>query len=234
MPSITTHEKPILQPLSADIRDCIQSYNIAVKQAYSYYIGNVVHHMRSLKPNDEQILPLTQVSFVQSSDYDDGSLEYSLHHHQQQQQSECSSISPFASPSGLTNEQFMSNFHPSMNSWDLAYELDLSSRIIPLIDVDARDHTNMGYYLNSYALDYFRHGSESLLISDNELERDEVYQLLREFGVAIQSISQSLKEILSDETKQTSRDDTSFFRKLDKKFDEVESTYWTRMHEQYK
>ncbi|CAF4439508.1 unnamed protein product, partial [Rotaria magnacalcarata] len=78
--------------------------------------------------------------------------EYNLHHHQSQQINN-PSISPFASLSGLTHERFMSNYNATMGSWDLAYNLDFSPKVVPYVDIDCRDHTNTAYHLNSYALD---------------------------------------------------------------------------------
>ncbi|CAF1155475.1 unnamed protein product [Adineta steineri] len=163
------NSKLFLPPVSHDFSTLVHSYNSVVKEIYGFYIENVIRHLRSLNEYQVEVLPFSNVSFYSSSDYDNGSFEYDLHH-SRSQQSKNPSISPFAGLSGLTHEQFMLNYNPSVGSWDLAYDLDLSSRIIPFIDIDARDHTNSAYYLNSYALDFFKHGSETSLIKENDLK----------------------------------------------------------------
>jgi hypothetical protein len=138
--------------------------NTIVKDIYGCYIENVTQYLRSINDERIEMLPFSNISFVQqSSDYDDGSFEYHLHHHQSQQ-TQNSSISPFVSLSGLTHQILMSNYNPINDSWDLVYDLDLSSKIVQFVDIDCRDHTNTAYHLNSYALDFYRRGSEKLLI----------------------------------------------------------------------
>lgn len=224
----------VLRPLSADIRGRIQSYNSLVKEIYGSYIENVNKYMRSLNTNQECTLPLSNVEFLPSSDYDNGTFEYTLHHHHSQQ-SQNPSISPFVGPSGLTHQQYMSNYNPTVASWDLAYNLDLSPRIVPFVDIDAHDHTNASYYLNSYALDYFRHGSEKVLHAENDLSRGQVYSLLFEFGKVLTSIKTSLHEILAAEPKNDSnRRDLDFFKPLHKKLHTVEEIFSSKFHRDYK
>lgn len=87
----------------------------------------------------------------------------------------------------------MSNYNPTVGSWDLAYDLDLSSKIVPFIDIDCRDHTNTAYHLNSYVLDFFRHGSEKLLIEENGISSGDTYGLLLDFRLILSSVATSLK-----------------------------------------
>jgi hypothetical protein len=128
----------------------------------------------------------------------------------------------------------MTNYNPSVGSWDLAYDLDLSPRIVPYVDIDARDHTNSSYYLNSYALDFFRHGSERLLMSENELDRGETYHLLSDFLVSLTSIKTSLTNIIEDEIKQTSNNDIQFFKPLDKKLSAIQHNFSNKFYKEYK
>ncbi|CAF2850851.1 unnamed protein product [Rotaria sp. Silwood2] len=237
--SLPTREKLMfsskfsLRSISPEIRQRIQSYNSLVKEIYGFYIENVLRKMRSFNDNQEYILPFSNISFNQSSDYDNGTFEYDLHHHYSQQ-SKNPSISPFAGPSGLTHEQFMSNYNPTIGSWDLAYNIDLSTRIVPFVDIDTRDHTNSAYYLNSYALDFCRHGSEKLLMSENELDRGEIYYLLSEFLLSLTSIKTSLETILENEIKQTNNNDVGFFKVLSKNLSNVQDQFSSKFYKEYK
>ena len=226
------NSKLSLRPISSDIYQRIQSYNLLVKEIYGLYIQNVIEKMRSLNLGQEHLLPFSNISFDQLSDYDNGSFEYNLHHHHSQQ-SQNPSISPFAGPSGLTHEQFMSNYNPSIGSWDLAYDLDLSPRILPFIDIDTRDHINASYYLNSYALDFFRNGSERFLISENGLDRSETYHLLSDFLVSLTSIKTSFVNIIENGQEQ-SINGVKFFQPIGKKFFEIQEQFSSKFYKEYK
>jgi hypothetical protein len=227
------NRKFALRSISSGIRQRIQTYNELVKEIYGFYIENVIQKMRSFHDNQEHILPFSDISFNQSSDYDNGTFEYNLHHHYSQQ-SQNPSISPFAGPSGLTHEQFISNYNPTVGSWDLAYDLDLSSRIVPFVDIDAHDHTNSAYYLNSYALDFFKHGSERLLMSENELDRGETYHLLSNFLDSLTSIKTSLNNIIENEIKQTRNEDMGFFKPLRNKISNIQHNFSSKFSKHFK
>ncbi|CAF4982124.1 unnamed protein product [Rotaria sp. Silwood1] len=230
--NLLRNSKVFLRPVSAEIRQRIESYNSLVKEIYGFYIENVARQMQSFNNNQEYLLPFSNVSFIQSSDYDNGTFEYYLHHHYSQQ-SKNVSISSFAGPSGLTHEQFMSNYNPTIGSWDLAYDLDLSPRTIPYVDIDARDHTNSSYYLNSYALDFFRHGSERLLISENEIDRSETYNFASSFFHSLASIKTSLNTIVENEMKQTKNNDMKFFKPLNEKFLNIEQNFSRKINDSF-
>ncbi|CAF1367167.1 unnamed protein product [Adineta steineri] len=226
------NSKLFLPPVSHDFSTLVQSYNSVVKEIYGFYIENVIRHLRSLNKYHVEVLPFSNVSFSSSSDYDNGSFEYDLHH-SRSQQSKNPSISPFAGLSGLTHEQFMLNYNPSVGSWDLAYDLDLSPRIIPFIDIDARDHTNSAYYLNSYALDFFKHGSETSLIKENDLKPGDIYNLLLDFFLMLSSIKTSLQIILDNEHKQVTDNDAHFFQPLFEKISRIREIYSKKFYKQY-
>jgi hypothetical protein len=226
------NSKLFLPPISDEFRNRVQSYNSVVQDVYGFYIENVTRRMRSFAEGHEHILPLSNISFAGSIDYDNGTFEYDLHHHYSQQPQN-PSISPFAGPSGLTHQQFMSNYNPTVGSWDLAYDLDLSPRIIPFVDIDCRDHTNSTYYLNSYALDFFIIGSEKLLHAENQLTLGEIHSLLLDFHLVLSSIKTSLEIIVANEEKQTTSKDIEFFRPLCKRMLQVQQIFSTQFFKQY-
>jgi hypothetical protein len=189
--------------------------------------------MRSCNSNNQEYsLPFSNVPFIQSSDYDNGTFEYNLHHHHSQQ-SQNPSISPFAGPSGLTHEKFMSNYNPTVGSWDLAYDLDLSPRIVPYVDIDARDHSNSSYCLNSYALDFFEHGSEASLITQNQIGSGDANSLLFDFLLMLSVIKTSLEVIIRNEDKQTTSNDIAYFKLLFKKISGVRDTFADKFYKRY-
>lgn len=222
-----------LPPISNQVRKRIDVYNAIVKEVYGSYIENVTRYLRSLNNQQIETLPFSQISFAQATtEYDDGSFEYQLHHHQSQQMQN-PSISPFAALSGLTHRNFMSNYNPTVGSWDLAYDLDLSSKLVPFIDIDCRDHTNTAYHLNSYVLDFFRHGSEKLLIEENGISPGDTYGLLLDFRLILSSVATSLNIIVNDEAKQDSSTDFFIFSQLFQSFSGVESAFARHFQRQY-
>jgi hypothetical protein len=228
----TFNSKLFLPAMSADFSERVQSYNSIVKNVYGFYIENVIRHLRSFNENQEQVLPFSNVSFIQPSDYDNGTFEYNLHHHHSQQ-SQNPSISPFAGPSALTHEQFMTNYNPTVSSWDLAYDLDLSPRIVPFVDIDARDHTNAAYYLNSYAVDFFKHGSETSLITENQISSGDTNSLLLDFLLVLSSIRTSLEIIIRHEEKQETNNDLQFFQPLFKKITNVKNLFSDQFYKEF-
>jgi hypothetical protein len=218
--------------MSADFIEKVQAYNTIVKDVYGFYIENVTQQMRLTDhQNQEQILPFSGISFIQSSDYDNGTFEYHLHHHYSQQSSN-PSISPFASVSGLTHEQYMSNYNLSVSSWDLAYDLDLSSHTVPFVDMNVCDHTNSTYHLNSYAVDFFKHGSEALLISENQLSPNDTNRLLTDFHLVLSSIKTSLQIIVSNEERLTPND-MAFFLPLYESILDIQKIFSRKFYEEY-
>jgi len=221
-----------LSPISEQFRERIEAYNNIVKDVYGCYIENVTRYMRSMNNGQEEVLPFSNISFSQVSNYDNGTFEYNLHHHQSQQKGN-PSISPFAGLSGLTHESFMSNYNPIIGSWDLAYDLDLSPRIVPFVDIDCCDHTNTPYYLNSYALDFFKQGSENSLIMENGLNSGDTYNLLLDLHLVLSSVKTSLEVIIENERKQTESNDLAILLPLHQLLSNLQKIYSRNFQRQY-
>ncbi|CAF4417668.1 unnamed protein product [Didymodactylos carnosus] len=208
------NSKLFLPPVMEEFRQRIHTYTEIIKQVYGYYIENVVDVREIIRHEiilEEYILPFSNISFYSTVDnYDNGTIEYYLHHHYSEHEQN-RSISPFVGLSGLTHEIFMKNFNS--HSWDLAYYIDLSSKVIQFVDIDCMDNTGVAYHLNSYAYDFFIIGSQKLLIEENTLERGNVYNLLLDFNLVISSIKISLEIVIVDEKKQISSD-LRFFQQL--------------------
>ena len=143
----------------------VEEYNSLVKEVLSAYIEDVTKAMREIQNDQHHMLPLSNILFNNNPDHDEEIFEYCLHHHYSQE-SNNSSISPF---SGLTHTQFIENLSTATEAFNLVYDMDVSSRMIPFFDIDNRDHSNTTYLLNSYAVDFFKIGSDRLLIEENEL-----------------------------------------------------------------
>ncbi|UJR11193.1 hypothetical protein I4U23_015374 [Adineta vaga] len=227
------NSKLFLEPISKEFRKRVEVYNSIVKEVYGCYIETVSQYLRSKGNTQEEILPFSNISFTQNIDYDNGTFEYQLHHHHSQQDGNTSSISPFAALSGLTHEKYMSNYNPIVGSWDLVYDLDLSPKVVPFIDIDCCDHTNTAYHLNSYALDFYKHGSETLITTENGLNSGDTYNLLLDFQLVLSSIKTSLEVILQHESKQVDNKDFEMLSPLYKSLGNVHRQYMTKFHREF-
>ena len=226
------NSKLFLPSMSKEFRKHVYKYNNIVKDVYGCYIKTVSHYLRSMNNEQEEILPFTNISFVRNNDYDNGTFEYNLHHHHSQQKHN-PSISPFAGVSGLTHEQFILNYNSIISSWDLAYNLNLSSKVIPFIDVDCRDHSNTAYHLNSYGLDFFKHGSESSLITENKISPGDTYSLLLDLHLVLSSVKTSLEVIIRNDEHDANNQDLKIFHPLYQSLSEVQNTFSNNFHRQY-
>ena len=213
-----------LRPLSKEILRRIRSYNDLVRQTLGVYLQNVLQHLRSTYPDAVEKLPFSGISFGQSTDYDDGSFEYQLHHHHSEQKTN-PSISPFAGLSGLTHAELLRRFSPSINTWHLPFDLDLSSRLVPMVDIDAMDSNGASYYLNGYLVDFYRHGSETRLMHEFDIAQDELYQPLREFQLVLTSLNRSLRNIVGE---------NEFLGTVSKKMTRLEQTFARNFYSTFK
>ncbi|CAF1524100.1 unnamed protein product, partial [Rotaria sp. Silwood1] len=226
------NSKLFLPTISEEFRKRVDKYNSIVKDVYGCYIENVTKYLRSLNNEQEEILPFSNISFSQKPDYDNGTFEYNLHYHESQQIKN-PSISPFAGLSGLTHEQLMSNYNSIISSWDLVYDLDLSPKVVPFVDIDCRDHTNTSYHLNSYALEFFKQGSEASLINENGLSPGDTYSLLLDLHLVLSSVKTSLEVIINNEQKQTTNNDLAIFEQLYKTLSNVQNIFSRNFQRQY-
>ncbi|CAF1558198.1 unnamed protein product [Didymodactylos carnosus] len=161
----------------------------------------------------------------QEADYDNGTFEYKLKHHYTQQPS--SAISPFAGLSGLTDELFMQNYNST--SYDLAFNIDLSNRIVPFMDILNYNKTD----LNSYAVDFYINGSEQQLLTQNRLQPGDVFVFLEDFLLILASIKTSLEVIVKHEKSQTPSTDLNFFQSLFIILDAIHNDYKLKFSKVY-
>ncbi|XP_073433219.1 probable ATP-dependent RNA helicase DDX60 isoform X2 [Dendrobates tinctorius] len=103
-----------------------------------------------------------------------------------------SGISPFACLSGNTDEDLMNMENLSSLMMQTAY---IPEKHIPLLHFLSNSNSGRKRYLNSYALDFFKHGCLDAIVKDNGFNPGDAYYVLRDFYLTIASISVSLKEL---------------------------------------
>ncbi len=88
--------------------------------------------------------------------------------------------------------------------------------------------------MNSYALDFFKHGSEKLLIIANELSPGDTYGILLDFHFVLSSITTSIEVFVENDEKEASSDYKEFFLPLYKSISTVKNSFSQKFYKQYR
>ncbi|CAI9576480.1 unnamed protein product, partial [Staurois parvus] len=139
----------------------------------------------------EYQLPLTQISFSGKECTDSSLVDHLMSHSKGR-----SGISPFACLSGNTDHDLMKMTNISSLMLQTA---QIPEKYIPLLHLTRTDICGRKIFLNSYALDFFKHGSLRAIEIENGLNSGDAYSKLKDFTLTIASISVSLKELCEDE-----------------------------------
>ncbi|XP_069833929.1 probable ATP-dependent RNA helicase DDX60 isoform X2 [Dendropsophus ebraccatus] len=180
--------KVFLDKLPDDFASVVKEYNWKVANVFGTCIlaGSKLADMEK-----EYQLPLSEISFSGKECMDSVLVDHLM--------SSCegrSGVSPFACLSGNTDSDLMSMRNLSSLMMQTAH---IPERHIPLLIFQKRDNFGGKRYLNAYALDFFKHGCLDVIEQDNGLNSGAAYYALRDFYLAIASISVSLKELCEND-----------------------------------
>ncbi|KAJ7386934.1 putative ATP-dependent RNA helicase ddx60 [Desmophyllum pertusum] len=67
--------------------------------------------------------------------------------------------------------------------------------VVPILPLKKYNSVGRVQHLNAYALDFFKHGSCKVIEKENGIRAGEVFNVLKDFGLTIKSISCSLEEL---------------------------------------
>uniref|UniRef100_A0A6I8N6V5 DExD/H-box helicase 60 n=1 Tax=Ornithorhynchus anatinus TaxID=9258 RepID=A0A6I8N6V5_ORNAN len=192
--------KVFLEDLPKDFEAAVFEYNVKIKNDFCTFI-RIVSKLADMK--QEYQLPLSKIDFT-----DEIYADSELLSHLMSCKEGRTAISPFVCLSGYTDRDLLHSDSLSIG---------VNDSLVPLLDLKKSDSRGRRMPLNAYALDFYKHGSITALSEDNG---GEVFLLLRDFLLTIQSISISLSELCEKEDddvvlafKQLS---SSFKAKLDK------------------
>lgn len=180
--------KVFLEKLPNDFAAAVKEYNKKVATVFGHCILTA---SKLADMEKEYQLPLTQISFSGKECMDSRLVDHLMSHSEGR-----SGISPFACLSGNTDHDLMKMKNISSLMLQTA---QIPQKYIPLLNPTRRDLGGRKMFLNSYALDFFKHGSLSAIIMDNGLNSGDAYCQLKDFKLTIASISVSLKELCEDE-----------------------------------
>ncbi|XP_073500355.1 probable ATP-dependent RNA helicase DDX60 isoform X2 [Phyllobates terribilis] len=181
---VFSQSKVFLDDLPEVFASVVEEYNWKVATLFGQCIlaGSKLADMEK-----ERQLPLSKINFSGTECMDSGLVDHLM---------PCcegrSGISPFACLSGNTDEDLMNMRNLSSLMMQTAY---IPEKHIPLLYFLSNCTSGRKRYLNSYALDFFKHGCLGAIVEDNGFNAGEAYYKLRDFYLTIASISVSLKEL---------------------------------------
>ncbi|CAF0876905.1 unnamed protein product [Adineta steineri] len=201
--------------ISPAFRQGLNAYNNLVLFVYEQYFINVINQLRKQFPHVEQCLPLSNINFKTSDIYDPGTFEYQLHYHYTWQ--EKTFLTPFSGVSGISNDDYLNKYNSL--SYDLAYDLDISSQIIPYFEID-----NI-YRCNSYAYDFYNHGSKTDIINENLIPLGDIYTVLNDFRLVLKRFEKALRIIDKKIDQSNDLETYKFFKLLHTEIKQVTKKY---------
>ncbi|KAM4052173.1 putative ATP-dependent RNA helicase DDX60 isoform 2-T3 [Anomaloglossus baeobatrachus] len=181
---VFSQSKVFLDDLPEDFASVVEEYNWKAATQFGQCIlaGSKLADMEK-----EHQLPLSKINFSGKECMDSGLVDHLMSCSEGR-----SGISPFACLSGNTDEDLMA----MKNLTSLMMQtVHIPEKHIPFLHFLSDETYEQKRYLNSYALDFFKHGSLDAIVEDNGFNSGAAYYILRDFYLTIASISVSLTEL---------------------------------------
>jgi hypothetical protein len=161
-----TNSKVLLPPLKPQFEESLKEFNTSLDANFASYLGSAARHY---KEETEAELPVSGLKFqLGQENLGPG---YNM-------------LSPFAALAGKNNESV---------GKDEIQVIDSNIRTALLADTIPK--VTLGDSLNGYILDFYNHGIYKSLIKDNGVREGEVFNLLKEFMLVLNTISSSLQQM---------------------------------------
>ncbi|XP_055970196.1 probable ATP-dependent RNA helicase DDX60 isoform X2 [Sorex fumeus] len=180
--------KVFLEDLPEDFNAALEEYNNNVTKDFASFLL-IVSTLADMK--QEYQLPLSKIDFS-GKECDDSQLVSHLMNCKEGKVA----ISPFVCLSGNTDSVLL---QPATSDNVILRTVNISYSQAPILKKHKFDNQGRLMPLNSYALDFYKHGSLKGLAQDNGLNEGDAYLLLKDFMLTIESISVSLRELCEDE-----------------------------------
>ncbi|XP_053556211.1 probable ATP-dependent RNA helicase DDX60 [Bombina bombina] len=183
-----SQSKVFLDNLPDDFAAVLKEYNKKISRIF----GNCLLTVSKLADMEQEcILPLSKISFSGEKLTDS-----ELTNHLMSCTEGRSAISPFACLSGNTDQDL---FNVAIVNSLLLQTAYINERNIPKMYLRKVDACGRTMLLNSYVLDFFKHGSLHAIVKENGFNEGDAFVLLKDFKLAVAAISVSLKEMCEDE-----------------------------------
>uniref|UniRef100_A0A8C0D8E0 DExD/H-box helicase 60 n=1 Tax=Balaenoptera musculus TaxID=9771 RepID=A0A8C0D8E0_BALMU len=180
--------KVFLEDLPEDFKAALDEYNTNVTKDFASFLL-IVSKLADMK--QEHQLPLSKIDFS-GKECEDSQLVSHLMSCKEGRVA----ISPFACLSGNSDGNLL---HLETSDHVTLRTIGIDSTRAPVLWPQGFDLQGRRMQLNAYALDFYKHGSLTGLVQDNRMNEGAAYQLLKDFGLTIRSISVSLRELCENE-----------------------------------
>ncbi|XP_057577866.1 probable ATP-dependent RNA helicase DDX60 [Hippopotamus amphibius kiboko] len=180
--------KVFLEELPEDFKAALDEYNTNVTKDFASFLL-IVSRLADMK--QEHQLPLSKIDFS-GKECEDSQLVSHLMSCKEGRVA----ISPFACLSGISDGNLL---HLEASDHVTLRTIGIDGTRAPVLWPQKFDNKGRRMPLNAYALDFYKHGSLTGLAQDNRIHEGAAYQLLKDFGLTIKSISVSLRELCENE-----------------------------------
>ncbi|XP_063090855.1 probable ATP-dependent RNA helicase DDX60 isoform X2 [Cavia porcellus] len=180
--------KVFLDDLPEDFLAALDEYNTKVKKDFASFLL-IVSKLADM--TQEYELPLSKIKFT-GKECEDSQLVSHLMSCKEGRVA----ISPFACLSGNFDSALL---QPEIAKSSILRMFGITYGQAPILWPKRYDSQGRIIPLNAYALDFYKHGSLVGITQDNGIHTGEAYNLLKDFGLVIKSISVSLRELCENE-----------------------------------
>ncbi|XP_006896731.1 PREDICTED: probable ATP-dependent RNA helicase DDX60-like [Elephantulus edwardii] len=183
-----SHSVVILKDLPKDFATVIEEHNNRVHRNFGSFLLTI---SKLADMRKEYQLPLSEIDFS-----DKKCEESQLVTHLMPGLESRTAVSPFACLSNITDQDL---FDINVVDDAMLRTISVNVKDIPFLQLNKYDKNGRKCPLNGYALNFYKHGSLSLLTLDNWLNMGDAFNLIRDFFLVIQSIRISLRELCDNE-----------------------------------
>uniref|UniRef100_A0A8C5MV99 Uncharacterized protein n=1 Tax=Leptobrachium leishanense TaxID=445787 RepID=A0A8C5MV99_9ANUR len=187
----------------------LREYNRKVANIFGHFLLTLAKLAHWEK---EYSLPLSQIHFAGKECTDSNLLNHLLDCTEER-----SAISPFACLSGNTDHNLITLENVSSLMLQTAR---IPDRNIPVLHLEKTDGSGRKMFLNSYVVDFYRHGYLKEIVKNNGLFESNAFYKLQDFKRTIDTIRDRLKEMSKEENDPV----VLAFEKLTKEFEDKMDT----------
>ncbi|XP_068131464.1 probable ATP-dependent RNA helicase DDX60 [Hyperolius riggenbachi] len=174
-----------LEKLPDDFAAVVEEYNRSVAVIFGQCILTA---SKLANMEEEYKLPLSKINFSGKECLDSALVDHLLSSSEGR-----SGISPFACLSGNTD-------HDDLTMKNITLQkIHIPQKYFPKFHLEKVDACGRTLHLNSYALDFFKHGSIKAIVTDNGFNEGDAYYKLKDFYLTISAISVSITEMCEND-----------------------------------
>nr|XP_020661135.1 probable ATP-dependent RNA helicase DDX60 isoform X1 [Pogona vitticeps]XP_020661137.1 probable ATP-dependent RNA helicase DDX60 isoform X1 [Pogona vitticeps]XP_020661138.1 probable ATP-dependent RNA helicase DDX60 isoform X1 [Pogona vitticeps] len=200
--------KVFLEDLPEDFAVALHEYNSKIEDNFGQFL-QMVSSLADM--NQEYQLPLSELNFSSKKQPDS-----QLAAHIMNCDTGRKAVSPFVCLSGNTDLDLL---HAGTVNSVILRTIGITASDIPILHPKMCDNQGRIMPLNSYVLDFYKHGSLVAMSQDNGILEGEAYNLLKDFSLALKAISVSLRELCDNE------DDNVVHA-----FEQLTDSYWEKLN----